>query len=225
MGFGRGDGGWRRWTAAHAVAGVAAFGGTALLSLVVGPEVFVESREPIPVFVSLFVAGTLFAGPSLAVAEWSLLRERLPELGAFRWLLATVAGAQVAWLVGSLPTMLLALGSEGPARLLQPDVWVIYLLAAGLGAVLGVLVALPQWAVLRPLAAGAGIWILGTGTAWAAALFLLVVGLGVLSPDASGLEDLIILTVVSAISGAGLGAVQGVIVLPRLAASGGNEVG
>lgn len=208
---------WRQWTAAHALAGVVAFGGTALLSLLVGFEAFVEAREPVPALGTLFVAGSLLAGPSLAVAEWGLLRERFPPLRKASWILATATGTQVAWVLGSIPTLLLSLGSEGPTRLLQPDVWVIYLLAVGLGAVLGVLVSLPQWAVLRPLVPHTGIWIAGTVAGWGAALFLLVVGLGLLSPDGSGGAGPVVLLAVSAAAGAGLGAVQGAVVLPWLA--------
>jgi hypothetical protein len=92
------------------------------------------------------------AGVGVGVLQWPILYRRIPQ--AWRWVLATA----IAWIGGSI-LLLIAVPSD------------LQLLLAGL--VLGPLVGLAQWLILRREVHWAGWWIVISAMAWITGLTLL----------------------------------------------------
>ncbi len=95
---------------------------------------------------------TVSAGVGVGIMQWPVLYRRVSR--AWRWTLATA----VAWIVGSI--LLLVAVPSG-----------LQILLAGL--ILGPLVGLAQWLILRQEVHWAGWWIVISAMAWITALTLL----------------------------------------------------
>jgi hypothetical protein len=96
--------------------------------------------------------------------------------------LATAFGAFVAWLLGMLPSTMMSLGPD-TANALPSEIsdTMINLLALGRSLVLGPILGLPQWWVLRRHLSRAGWWIGANALAWAAGMPIIFIGIGLVA--------------------------------------------
>jgi len=104
---------WLRWVMANSLAETvglgAAFGiGAILLPYLSAPGILAA----IATVAIAVLAGTLIEGTVVGTAQWLVLRRPLPRMKWWAWVLATAAGAFVAWTLGMLPTTLISVGSE-----------------------------------------------------------------------------------------------------------------
>jgi hypothetical protein len=212
---------WRQWVLANAVGEAVGLGGSFLVGaglisvLAAQPGPWVEIGMAL-VAVAL---GTALEGVVVGAAQWRVLRRALPGISRRAWIGATAVGAGTAWLLGMIPSTVMSLLGNGAAAEppAEPPAWVVYLAAAGMGLVLGPILALAQYVVLRDHASGAGWWIPAHAVAWMLALPLTFLGpsaLADLGPTTAGVA-LVLASVIAA--GTVVGAVHG-LVLVRLAA-------
>jgi hypothetical protein len=111
---------------------------------------------------SLLLAGA-WEGAILGAAQAHVLRHVLPSVPRRAWIVATSAGAVVAWFLGLLPAALAGTVVGWPRPVL--------ILAAGLlGTVLLLTIGVAQWTVLRHRVDHAGRWIGITAVGWLAGL-------------------------------------------------------
>lgn len=113
---------------------------------------------------SLFAAVMILFGACegavVGAAQAWLLVPRVPGLQKGEWVGATALGALVAWILGLLPSTLMAAAAEPSGQTFpEPGAATVYRLAALLGAEVGLILALFQWRVLRHRLAGAGGWL------------------------------------------------------------------
>jgi hypothetical protein len=163
------------------------------------------------------VVGSLFEGALVGYAQAQVLAPRLPRLRRHRWVWATLLGAGVAWLLGLLPaTVGDLLDHEGLAE--EPSSGFMLLGAALSGAVLGAVLALPQWKVLRHFVKGAWRWLPANAAAWSIGMTIVFAGMDRLAwaGGIAGVADGVFL--VCAMAGGVVGAVHGW-VLQRLLSS------
>jgi hypothetical protein len=170
---------WRRWVVANIVGEVVGFGLAALIGAVAAQVVAALSGGvQVAAMVGAVVAIGGAEGALVGLAQWLVLRRWWPAITRRAWLLATVAGAIVAWgagmVIGSLAGDRLEAVMSGPP--------VVPALAIGLVA--GSLLSLFQWPVLRRVTAWAGWWVPAHALAWAAGMVVAFAGLGLLAPDA-----------------------------------------
>jgi len=130
------------------------------------------------------------------------------------WVVATIVGAMVAWGLGMLPSSLMAGAEGGGQALSEPPQWLISLLAGGLGLVAGIVLGLPQWAVLRrgelrPLVRRPGLWLPANSLAWLLGMPLVFLGMGSIPAGATVLQAVPIVVAATAAAGVVVGAVQG----------------
>lgn len=126
------------------------------LTAVSGPAVVVPA---------LLAAGAL-EGAVLGCGQALVLRHALPALAGRRWIVATSAGAVVAYLAGTIPSA---------AEVYRwPPVWA-GTAAVVLGLVLLASLGTAQWPLLRPHLPRASRWIPVTATAWLAGLAVFMV--------------------------------------------------
>lgn len=207
---------WLRWVIANCLAETVGLGAAFGLGLILFPYL----QEPglltaLATAAAAILAGTFIEGSVVGTAQWLVLRRPLPGVKWRTWVLATAAGALLAWTLGMLPSTLLSAGAEagGPATA-EPNAVVIYAAAALLGAGAGAILGAPQWFVLRRHVCRAALWIPANALAWApgmvlafaAADFLFSAGLGATGALAAGVAVL-------AAIGAMVGAIHGLALL------------
>ena len=132
-------------------------------------------------------------GAALGIAQWLTLREW--HAGFSRtWILASAAGASVAWTCGMTPSTAHDLGSP---------TWLSIALGVSLAPVL--LLSLPgaQWLVLRRYVPNAWKWVSWSTAGWRLALPATFIGPAILPSDASSLQ----IAVTWAISGMAMAAI------------------
>jgi hypothetical protein len=206
---------WSLWVLANALGEFVGLGTAALLGvfLVMIVEGWLDTSAPLIIAVGMVSLGT-FEGAVVGGAQWLVLRQRLSEIAARTWTGATALGAFIAWTLGMVPSSLIEFGgNNGNASGPDFSPVIYYGLASALGAVLGVVLAVPQWVVLRRHVTHAGWWLPANSVAWAIAMP--VVFLGASSGPGEGLSMLLVILIAGTVivAGAVVGAVHGVAML------------
>lgn len=166
--------------------------------------------------VAAVLFGTVLEGVLVGAFQARVLRDALPAFRQRPWILATSLGAGVAWLLGMIPSSIMALrdvpGADDATvatSTAEPGAMVQLLLAALLGLVLGPVLAGAQLFVLRHYADGAGRWIPANALAWAVGMPAIFTGMDLLPWDSGGATLIVGLFAVSGAAGAIVGAVHG----------------
>lgn len=202
---------WIRWVFANAVGEAAGLGMTAL----VGIAVIVNVGEGTGVLATLalaalaILAGAVIEGTAVGTAQWSVLRSPLPLMRWRTWVVATAAGAFVAWTLGMIPSIVLSLGEEPGGGVTEPGDAAVFGLAFLMGLVLGPVLGFAQWLVLRRFVRRAALWIPANALAWAFGMLVIFAGVDPAVSSGSGPMTVVILAVTLACAGAVVGAVHG----------------
>lgn len=209
-----------RWVAANAVGEMAGLGATFALTALLFRGMGQGGRAlPALLGFGLAVAAGAVEATVVGALQWWAMRPSLPAVRRRAWLLATLAGALAAYVLGYLPSTLMRLGTgAGTAPPAPPSRWVVMLLAALLGAVGGAVLSFAQWLVLRRHHVGAGWWVPANALAWTLGMPVIFWGIGVARAAPGPAAGAALLAVVLLAAGGLVGAVHGV-VLVRLAAA------
>jgi hypothetical protein len=209
---------WLSWVGANALAEMIGLG----VAGVVGIRVFVS--QPATLWQALLSAAPAilsgaFEGLVVGWAQWSVLRRALPGVRARSWIGATIVGAVVAWCLGMLPSTVMSLTPQPAAAQAGPSPFegpLVYPLAMGMGAFLGVVLGLPQWVVLRRWVPRGWRWIAANSAAWALGMpiIFLVAGGMPSSPPIAAIVAIALATL--ALAGAVVGAVHGAVLVRML---------
>jgi hypothetical protein len=138
---------WVRWVGANTLGETIGLGFTALVAVAVAGAGDTGRLSLVVAAVAALVAAGAVERAVVGYAQWRVLRGALAALRARSWVLATVIGAVVAWTLGMVPSTLAAGTGEGGAPPFSDAVQ--YLFAALMGLVLGPVLGVPQWRVLR----------------------------------------------------------------------------
>jgi len=199
----------RDWIAANAIGEVLGLGLAALIAIGVAQSQALPPAAEILVVTAAFLAIGAYEGAIVGVAQWLVLRRRLPSLRAKSWIAATVMGAVVAWMLGRIPSALADWESvSGGVGQPAPSLLMIVGLSAAAGAALGVILGAAQWFVLREHVRRARMWIAANALAWAAAMPLIFIAAGIPGPHASVASIGALLLVTVGLAGAVVGAVE-----------------
>jgi hypothetical protein len=149
------------------------FGGAALLGA--GAAALTEGLTGVSyagaALLAILAVGAV-EGSCVGLAQWFVLRGPLPAVRLRAWLLATVCGAVAAWGVGMAVGTRMGDGAAGAG----PPVGVMLLGGAAIGAAAGVILAVPQWLVLRRAVRRAGWWVPAHALAWSAGMLVAFAG-------------------------------------------------
>ena len=204
-----------RWIGANALAELFGLGATFALDILI----FTHLPEPkrfLPALglILLTTATGAVEGAVVGLLQWSVLRGPFPWVPRCAWLLATVAGALGAWFLGSLPSTLMGLGGDASSASAQePEMWLMLLLAAGMGLGLGVILALPQWRILRRAAPRAWVWLPANAAAWALGMPVIFAAVNVAYAAGSTAGAVGVMASALALTGAVVGAVHGTVLV------------
>jgi hypothetical protein len=205
---------WLRWVVANALGEAIGLGAAFLIGFGL-----LSRFEDAP---TLLLAGGavllgILEGIVVGLAQGSILRRRLPQITLGRWVAATALGAFLAWTLGMIPSTLMSM-APGDAASAPPELpqAAVYLLAVGMGALLGPVLACAQWLVLRPWVARAWRWIPANALAWMLGMPLIFVGTGFIQPETPTYQAALIMLAAVATAGAAVGAVHGLILVRAL---------
>jgi MFS family permease len=206
-----------RWVAAFIGGEVVGFGLAAPLGALAGwasDDASGASRTAIAILGGA-LAGVI-EGSAVGWAQWRVLRGPLPTIGRRAWIVATAAGAALAWAIGmSLGTL------ASPSD--EPPFAVVVAGAAILGAALGALLGAGQWLVLRRRVARAERWVVANALGWTIGM-VVAFGGGGLVGEGSPVVGIIL---VAALTGAAMALAPalatGRALLAFAAAAGGKE--
>lgn len=203
-----GAGLWLRWVLANAVGETIGLGGTALVAAAVFYAGEGTGEYAAVALAGLAVmAGTLIEGTVVGTAQWLVLRRPLPGMSWRRWVLATGAGAFVAWTLGMVPSTVLGPGGGEPAA--EPGEAAVLGLAFIMGLALGPILGLAQWLILRRFVRRAVLWMPANALAWAFGMVVIFLGIDLALGGGFATSTVPILALTLAIAGAIVGAIHG----------------
>lgn len=206
---------WSQWVLANSVGEVVGLG----LAAATAAGWVLTVGEPKTALAALALAGVMILigtgeGVIVGLAQWLVLRHRLHHLRRRDWVMATALGALVAWTLGMLPSTLMAMnesaGSSPPPEMSDA---LTYLLAATMGSVLGPILGIPQWRVLRRHLPRASFWIWANAAAWMVGMPVVFIGARAASSGAAALSVVVTGVATIAIAGAVVGAIHGLALL------------
>lgn len=205
---------WWRWVAANALGEFIGLGAVAALGFLF----LRHTGEPANAVQALTLAGAFvllgaLEGAVVGLAQRQVLRTRLPAIRG--WVHATVAGAMAAWAVGMLPSTLMSLAPhQDNAAPVEPPLVMLLLLAAGLGAVAGPLLAAFQWLSLRAVVARkAWLWLPANAAAWTVGMPVIFLGAQANEVTSSPPVIAVAAALALLLAGAVVGAVHGRVLL------------
>jgi hypothetical protein len=159
--------------------------------------------------------GTVLEGVLVGFAQGRVLHRYAPLVGVGQWTVATAIGAGTAWLLGMVPSTLIALlqSNRSPApdsiSTFEPPALLQYGAAALMGLVLGVVLALPQMIVLRRVVERPARWLTANAAAWLLGMPLIFFGMDRLPWGGPSLTIGAGVVALSIVTGSVVGAVHG----------------
>ncbi len=204
---------WFQWILANAVGETVGLGGT----LLVGGLLLLNAQKTVgivPAAALAVLAGTFIEGIVVGTAQWLVLRQPLKSMRWRAWVLATALGAFMAWTLGMRPSTFMFTGADtGGAAPAQMSDLMVYTLAAVMGFVLGPILGVPQWLVLRRYVLKAGWWVLANALAWMVGMVVVFVGTSFIAPEGITLSVAPMLLLFLFAAGAAVGAVHGLVLI------------
>jgi hypothetical protein len=213
-----------RWVLANSLAELVGLGAT----FAIGMGLFSgldETSGAAPTIMSalLMTSSGVIEGVVVGLAQWWVLRDLWPAISWRSWAPATVVGALVAWFLGSLPMTLAGLsGADQGQPVQEPEAAAMTLLAAGMGLVAGLVLAFPQWRVLRTTARRAWLWLPANSVAWAAGMPIIFAAVDLAIERGTVVGGVVTMAVALLVAGAVVGAIHGT-ALVYLARRGGGR--
>jgi hypothetical protein len=204
---------WFQWILANAVGETVGLGGT----LLIGGLLLLNAQKTmgvVPAAALAVLAGTFIEGIVVGTAQWLVLRRPLKSIRWIVWVLATAIGAFVAWTLGMIPSTFIFTGADtgGAASAPMSDL-MVYALAAVMGFVLGLILGVPQWLVLRRHLPKAGWWVLANAVAWMVGMMIVFVGTSFIPPEGISISVALMLLLFLFAAGAAVGAVHGLVLI------------
>lgn len=173
-----------------------------------------ETMGAVPTAILAVLAGTFIEGITVGTAQWLVLRRPINSIRWRVWVLATAIGAFIAWTMGMIPSTFMVAGADsaGAAPAQMSDL-MIYTLAAVMGFVLGPILGVPQWLVLRHRLPKAGWWVLANALAWMVGMVIVFIGTNFIPPEGISLSVAFVLLLFLFIAGAAVGAIHGLVLV------------
>ena len=154
---------WPRWALATVIGEVVGLGGAGILAGIASALAPEDPGTPLLVLLTVaMLASGAGEGAVVGYARSRVLRRALPSLPARRWVVATAAGAVLAWALGA-----------GVFMLVLPDdaAFEDYLpLMLVLGVACGTLLGAAQWVALRGHVVRSWLWIVANTAGWSVGL-------------------------------------------------------
>jgi len=203
---------WSRWTLANAFSEMVGLGLTFLITGLVFSRL-----DGLGTMTSIFlsfifaVASGAIEATFVGLAQWWAMRPWYPSIERFPWWRGTMIGALLAYVLGYLPSTIMSMGeaTASSAPMAEPPQWVILLLAAGMGAVGGVVLSFAQWLVMRGKVERAGLWIPANMLAWTFGMPLIFWGIDLAFKMSAIWQSVLLMAGTLFVAGAVVGGIHG----------------
>ncbi len=206
---------WLRWVFANSIAELVGLGST----FAIGFGLFsglAESPGILPAILSAFLmtSSGVIEGAVVGWLQWWAMRTAFADLTRRSWIRATVIGALIAWFLGSMPMTIANLASSGQEQATQvPETSLVLIMAGAMGLAAGLVLAYPQWRVLRRLTDKAWLWLPANGLAWAVGMPLVFMAVDLASSRTSLCVGIAIMATALGLTGAVVGAIHGMVLV------------
>jgi hypothetical protein len=192
---------WEAWILATAIGELIGLG------IVVWASTQTQTFQKYPEGAFLLVGA--LEGIILGCCQWLVLRRYVPHIAG--WIVATTIGAIVAWMGGSLVSLLMAVSYAWRSDAASAKAFYegILLLGASLGTILG----FAQWIVLRTHIRRASWWIFSSTLAWAIGLLVAFMGADLPQPTWSEPQVALARAATGAMMGIVIGSITGIVLV------------
>lgn len=210
---------WSRWTLANALSEMAGLGLTFLITgLAFSVLDGLGTMTSILLTFVFAVASGAVEATFVGLAQWWAMHPWFPGIGRFAWWRGTMIGALVAYVLGYLPSTIMSMGeaTASSAPMAEPPQWIVLLLAAGMGAVGGVVLSFAQWLVMRGKIQRAGLWIPANMLAWTFGMPVIFWGIDLAFRMSAVWQSVLLMAGTLFVAGAVVGGIHGLF-LVRLA--------
>lgn len=202
---------WVRWVGANALGEMLGLGAT-FAALGAGMTYLgsIKGFGGIILSYALAIVTGIIEASLVGWAQWQAVRPWLPQLKFWSWWRATLIGALIAYILGYLPSTIMGLQEESTQITgVEPDQWVVLLLAAGLGLVGGLVLSFFQWRELRQHLPSAWVWLPANMLAWMLGMPLIFLGIDMMFHIQGAALQGVYMAGVLLLTGAIVGAVHG----------------
>jgi hypothetical protein len=203
---------WTRWTLANALSEMVGLGLTFLITGLVFSNLdgLGEMTSILSTFVLAVASGAVEA-TFVGLAQWWAMHPWFPGIERFAWWRGTLIGALVAYVLGYLPSTIMSLGeaTASSAPMTEPPKWVVLLLAAGMGAVGGVVLSFAQWLVMRGKVKRASLWIPANMLAWTFGMPVIFWGIDMAFRMSAIWQSVLLMAATLFVAGAVVGGIHG----------------
>ena len=210
---------WSRWTLANALSEMVGLGLTFLITgLVFSRLDGLGTMTSILLSFAFAVASGAIEATFVGLAQWWAMRPWFPSIERFAWLRGTMVGALIAYVLGYIPSTIMSMGeaTASSAPMAEPPQWIVLLLAAGMGAIGGVVLSFAQWLVMRGKVKRAGLWIPANMLAWTFGMPVIFWGIDLAFKMSAVWQSILLMAATLFIAGAVVGGIHGLF-LVRLA--------
>ena len=206
---------WARWTLANAFSEMIGLGLTfAITGLFFSSLGEQNSAGSILLSFAVAVLSGAVEATFVGLAQWWAMQPWFPSMERSAWWRGTLIGALIAYVLGYLPSTLMSMGeaASSTAPVAEPAQWIVLLLAAGMGAVGGVVLSFAQWLAMR----GKGIWIPANVLAWLFGMPVIFWGIDLAFKMSALWQSVVVMATTLFVAGAVVGAIHGLFLM-RLA--------
>ncbi|NIS67671.1 MAG: hypothetical protein GTO12_01575 [Proteobacteria bacterium] len=203
---------WRRWVIVNSLGELLGLGATLALGATLFSSVTdAQGTGPALLTALLMTATGALEGLIVGWAQWSVLRYAVAGITRRSWVVATIVGAILAWMLGSIPMTVAGLsGASASAVAEEPPQALVLILAAALGLGAGLILSVAQWRVLKGHVNRAWRWLPANALAWAAGMPLIFAGIDLAQKVDQPFYAILAIGSIIAIAGALVGAIHGV---------------
>ncbi len=205
---------WLQWITANAIGELLGLGTVGVIGFLLASK-FEESVGWVSAisFPLLMIILGAFEGAVLGLAQWLVLRKIINRLSRRSWVFASLTGAVMAWALGMLLSTIMNLTSQNESRSPDFSEIQIMLVASAMGIILGIILALPQWIVLRKYVERASWWLGANSVAWAFGMPLIFLVAGTVPEGEAAFQVMAKMLLTIAAAGGIVGAIHGLVLV------------
>jgi len=203
---------WTRWTLANAFSEMVGLGLTfAITGLFISRAGDQGTIIGILLSFVVAVASGAVEATFVGLAQWWAMRPSFPSIRRFEWWRGTFIGALIAYVLGYLPSTIMSMGeaTASSAPVVEPEQWIVLLLAAGMGAVGGAVLSFAQWLAMRGKVQGSGVWIPANMLAWMFGMPIIFWGIDMAFKMSALWQSALLMAGILFVAGAVVGAIHG----------------
>jgi hypothetical protein len=162
----------------------------------------------------LMTALGVIEGSLVGWLQWRVLHRPLPDIAFMAWMRATILGAVIAWGLGAIVMTLGSLSAPSGGQTVQePDPTFMLVMEIMMGLAAGLILAYPQWRVLRSQVQRAWLWLPANSLAWAIGMPLIFAGVDQAMAAGGVWEGVLLFALHLLLTGALVGLVHGLVLV------------